>query len=61
METRNEDIEGLAMAEHHATDHEHGSMEIREHQKTFAGFVRLSTWVCIIAAVVLVFMALANA
>ncbi|TKW66529.1 MAG: aa3-type cytochrome c oxidase subunit IV [Paracoccus denitrificans] len=49
------------MAEHHETDHEHGSMEIRDHQKTFAGFVRLSTWVCIIAAAVLVFMALANA
>ena len=49
------------MAEHHETEHEHGSMEIREHQKTFAGFVRFSTWVCILAAVVLVFMALANA
>ena len=49
------------MANHDATEHEHGSMEIREHQKTFAGFVRFSTWVCILAAVVLVFMALANA
>ena len=58
---RNDGIEGLAMADHHESEHEHGSMEIREHQKTFDGFVRLSTWVCIIAAGVLVFMALANA
>lgn len=49
------------MAEHHEPEHKHGSMEIREHQKTFAGFVRLSTWVCIISAAVLVFMALSNA
>lgn len=49
------------MADHHVTEHEHGSMNIREHQKTFAGFVRFATWVCIISAVVLVFMALANA
>lgn len=49
------------MADNEVKEHEHGTMEIREHQKTFAAFVRFSTWVCIIAAVVLVFMALTNA
>ncbi|AUM75669.1 aa3-type cytochrome c oxidase subunit IV [Paracoccus jeotgali] len=49
------------MAEHNQTDHVHGEMEIREHQKTFAGFVRLAMWACIISLLVLVFMALTNA
>lgn len=56
------------MAEHKTTDHAHGAsehvhgtMDIRDHQKTFTGFIRLSTWVCIIAAAALIFMALTNA
>ncbi|HMQ40807.1 MAG TPA: aa3-type cytochrome c oxidase subunit IV [Paracoccus sp. (in: a-proteobacteria)] len=49
------------MADHNVTEHDHGTMDIREHEKTFTGFVRFSTWFCIVTAVVLVFMALANA
>lgn len=48
------------MADHDVTEHEPGTMDIREHEKTFAGFIRFSTWVCILSAVVLVFLALAN-
>ena len=50
------------MATHHEhTEHKHGSMDISHHQKTFAGFVKLSTWVVIISFGVLIFMALTNA
>ncbi len=52
------------MADHHDNhnhgDHTHGSMNIREHEKTFAGFIRMSVWVVVISIGVLVFMALAN-
>ncbi|GHC21108.1 MULTISPECIES: aa3-type cytochrome c oxidase subunit IV [Gemmobacter] len=41
-------------------EHKHGSMDIREHEKTFAGFIRMSTWGAGIAIGVLIFMALAN-
>jgi hypothetical protein len=36
-------------------------MDIREHEKTFAGFIRMSIWVVIASIAVLVFAALANA
>lgn len=42
-------------------EHKHGSMDIRAQEKTFAGFVKLSTWGAAIAIGVLIFMALANA
>ncbi len=42
-------------------EHKHGSMDVRDHEKTFAGFIRLSMWVAVIAIVALIFMALANA
>lgn len=42
-------------------EHKHGSMDIREHEKTFAGFIRLSTWVAGFSICVLIFMALTNA
>lgn len=45
----------------HDTDHKHGSMDIREHEKTFDGFIRLSTWVVILSLLVVIFMALVNA
>lgn len=49
------------MASHHeVTEHTHGDMDIRDHQKTFSGFVKVSTWVCGLSIAVLVFMALAN-
>lgn len=41
-------------------EHKHGSMDVREQEKTFAGFVRLTTWGAGIAIGVLIFLALAN-
>ena len=49
------------MADHHHAEHKHGSMDIREQEKTFAGFITASVWVVGIVAAVLVFMALTNA
>lgn len=48
------------MADHHP-EHKHGSMNTREHEKTFAGFIRMSVWAVAIVTLVLIFMALANA
>lgn len=42
-------------------EHKHGSMDTREQEKTFAGFLRLVTWGAGISIAVLIFMALANA
>jgi hypothetical protein len=41
-------------------EHAHGSMDIREHEKTFAGFIKLSIWVAGISIGILMFLALAN-
>ena len=41
-------------------DHKPGSMDVREQEKTFAGFVRLSVWGIVISILVLVFAALTN-
>ena len=42
-------------------DHKQGSMDIREQEKTFAGFIKFSIWGAAISIGVLIFMALANA
>ncbi|MEH7830127.1 aa3-type cytochrome c oxidase subunit IV [Gemmobacter denitrificans] len=42
-------------------EHKHGSMDIREQEKTFAGFVRMVTWGAGLSIGVLIFLALANA
>lgn len=42
-------------------EHKQGSMDIRDHEKTFAGFVRMSAWVAGISIGILIFMALVNA
>lgn len=49
------------MADHDAEEHQIGTMDIGDHQKTFAGFVRFMTWAGILSVVVLVFLALSNA
>lgn len=50
------------MATHHeVTHHEHGSMDITEHQKTFSGFIKVLTWTVVLSLLSLVFMALVNA
>ena len=42
-------------------DHEHGSMNIRDHEKTFAGFIRFVTWTFVVVFAVLIFLGLVNA
>lgn len=49
------------MADHKHGEHVHGSMNIRAQEKTFTGFVRMSTWVVVVVICVLIFMGLVNA
>ena len=42
-------------------DHKQGSMDIKEQEKTFAGFMRLVSWSAVIILAILIFMALSNA
>ena len=50
------------MATHHeVTEHKIGEMDITEQQRTFAGFIRLLTWTCILSCIVLIVVALLNA
>ncbi len=42
-------------------EHKQGSMDIKEQEKTFAGFMRMVTWGCVITVAILIFMALVNA
>jgi hypothetical protein len=42
-------------------EHEPGSMDIREQERTFEGFIRFVSRATIVIIVVLVFIALANA
>ena len=49
------------MAQHHEiTEHKVGTMDIREQQRTFAGFLRFATWAAILSILVLIFTALVN-
>ncbi len=41
-------------------DHKPGSMDIKDHEKTFEGFVRMVTWGIGISLGLLVFVALVN-
>ena len=41
--------------------HKHGSMDVKEHEKTFAGFVNFTKWSVIVIVGLLIFLALANA
>ncbi|WP_212524954.1 aa3-type cytochrome c oxidase subunit IV [Actibacterium sp. MT2.3-13A] len=42
-------------------EHKHGTMDITDQEKTFAGFVKFATWGAGISIAVLIFMALVNA
>jgi Bacterial aa3 type cytochrome c oxidase subunit IV len=42
-------------------DHDHGSMDIHVHEKTFDGFITFVTRAVIVIVVLVVFMALVNA
>jgi hypothetical protein len=41
--------------------HVHGTMDTREQEKTFAGFIRASVWVAGVSVAILIFLALVNA
>ena len=41
-------------------EHKHGSMDISVQEKTFAGFIKMSTWGAIISICVLIFAGLVN-
>jgi len=49
------------MADHSHSAHQHGSMDIRVQERTFAGFIRWITWSVVVILFVLIVMALANA
>ncbi|MDO5632486.1 MAG: aa3-type cytochrome c oxidase subunit IV [Paracoccus sp. (in: a-proteobacteria)] len=49
------------MAQDDVTTHTIGEMDIREQQRTFNGFLRFCVWTTVVTAVVLIFLALANA
>ncbi|MBA4323505.1 MAG: aa3-type cytochrome c oxidase subunit IV [Rhodobacter sp.] len=49
------------MADQKTSEHVHGSMDIREQKKTFAGFIRMSIWTTVAIIVILVFIGLVNA
>lgn len=49
------------MADHSHSTHQHGSMDIRVQEKTFAGFIRWITWSVVVILLVLVVLALSNA
>ena len=42
-------------------DYKPGSMDIRNQEKTFAGFIKMVTWGALLSIGVLIFLALANA
>ncbi|WP_126977757.1 aa3-type cytochrome c oxidase subunit IV [Frigidibacter oleivorans] len=41
-------------------EHKPGSMDITTQEKTFAGFMRLTTWAAVLIVVSLIFLALTN-
>lgn len=41
--------------------HEHGTMDIRVQERTFAGFLKAAAWVAGISIAILIFLALVNA
>ncbi|PWJ18222.1 aa3-type cytochrome c oxidase subunit IV [Jannaschia seohaensis] len=41
-----------------ADEHKHGSMDITQQEKTFAGFVQVTKWTVIVIIAVLVFLAI---
>jgi hypothetical protein len=51
-----------AMAGHdHTTDHRHGTMPVRDQEKTFAAFIRFVSWGIGLSIGILIFLALVNA
>jgi len=44
-----------------ASDLDQGNMNLRAHERTFDGFIRLMTWSAVASILVLIFLALTNA
>ena len=42
-------------------EHKHGSMETKEQEKTFDGFMRMVSWGGVVVVVILIVLALAGA
>ncbi len=40
--------------------HEHGSMDVADHQETFSGFVNFVKWTIILIIAFLIFLAIVN-
>lgn len=40
------------------SDHEHGTMDTYEQEKTYSGFLKLGKWIGIICIAVLIFLAI---
>lgn len=43
------------------SEHKHGSMDIREQEGTFSGFVKFTTWATVAIIIVLLFVAFTGA
>lgn len=41
-------------------EHKHGTMDVREQEKTFGGFVKVSMWIVGISIAAVIFMAIFN-
>lgn len=39
-------------------DHEHGSMDVTEQERVFAGFIKMSAYVLVVVIIALAFLAL---
>ncbi len=42
------------------SEHENGTMDARDHEKTFNGFVRIVGWVAIVILLFLLFLGMVN-
>lgn len=49
------------MADHLSSEHQHGTMDIRAHEKTYEGFIRFTSRSVGVILVALVFLALIGA
>jgi hypothetical protein len=54
-------MENAMAGQDHTTDHKHGSMPVREQEKTFAAFIRFVSWGIGLSIGILIFLALVNA
>jgi hypothetical protein len=43
------------------TEHKHGEMDITTQERTFAGFIRMVTWSCVIIIGILILLAIVGA